>query len=58
MLHNANTLGGLGAPVFEREHDGQQAAAGVRQTLVAAGQEEDLVFRERGAEQVEDVHDA
>ena len=42
------TVGG-NTPVFEGEHDGQQSAAGVRESLVAAGQEQDLVFRQGSA---------
>lgn len=42
-------------PVFEGEHDGQQSPAGVGQSLVAAGQEQDLVFRQGGAEQTQHV---
>ncbi len=37
------------SPVLEWEHDGQQSSAGVRQTLVTAGEEQDLVLRQSSA---------
>lgn len=43
------------SPVFEGEHDGQQASAGVGQSLVAAGQKQDLVLRQSSTEQVQHV---
>lgn len=46
------------SPVLEWEHDGQQSSAAVRQTLVTAGEEQDLVLRQSSAKQTEHIHDS
>lgn len=46
------------APVSEREQQCQESPAGIREPLVAAGQEEHLVLGECGAEQRQHVGDA
>lgn len=46
------------SPVLEREHDGQQSSACVRQTLVATRQEQDLVLRQSSTKQTENIHDS
>lgn len=43
-------------PVFEGKHDGQKPSTGIWQSLVAAGQEEDLMFRQGSTEQIQYVH--